>query len=754
MVIGAASAGLSLSAHCSPTGVARLDAGWTALFAGLVAWAAATSPWWALGLGSATLVAAGPTPGWTVLAAIATVVAMAIGARGRGFAVVRALLGAFIGQEAIRLQLHPFGRSSLVAGGVSVLLVVTGVSRRSGLVRRRCWIGAAGFAAAVVLAGAGLAGALGLAARPLITSERSIQSGLRAMRNGDPGQAASDLKAAARALGRANSWLRSPLAGPARLFPVMSQHARLLRHVTAIAHTGATTVAQSVLAMNPAAIRVSKGSVDVDSIGLLERPLRDTRDAVAALERSLVSTQSPWIVAPLRDRFSFLGRQATYARRQGDIAIRVVRLAASMLGHDGPRTYFVAFISPAEARGLGGFLGNFAEVVAVDGAVSVTRFGRTIDLIAGGDPHTARRVTRPADYLARYGRFGATTKAGAADPEFWDNVTMSPDLPSVAEVIAQLYPTSGGTKIDGVITIDPEGLRALLAITGPVKAQRSGLTLDRTNVVSFLLRDQYLQFPNDDPARKDALADVAATAMSALLTGAAPNPAQLAGTLGPALRDGHIQIWSLDARDQVDLRALGVSGELPRPRGDGFAVTISNGAPNKIDAYLTKATRYEAVVDPVSGAVEAKLTVTLTNAIPGTALPPVVVGNVVGAPSGTSISYVTVFSPLQLVAARVDGVDVPWVPEVERGWKTYSRFVRIAPHAAVMIEMTLRGRIDVSRGYWLQLRPQPGAMAEGVSVDVRTRNGLTVLRRRQRLETSIQLRGGLSWNRRPKRISP
>ena len=145
-------------------------------------------------------------------------------------------------------------------------------------------------------------------------------------------------------------------------------------------------------------------------------------------------------------------------------------------------------------------------------------------------------MTRPADYLARYGRFGATTKAGAADPEFWDNVTMSPDLPSVAEVIAQLYPTSGGTKIDGVITIDPEGLRALLAITGPVKAQRSGLTLDRTNVVSFLLRDQYLQFPNDDPARKDALADVAATAMSALLTGAAPNPAQLAGTALKGLR--------------------------------------------------------------------------------------------------------------------------------------------------------------------------------------------------------------------------
>ena len=228
------------------------------------------------------------------------------------------------------------------------------------------------------------------------------------------------------------------------------------------------------------------------------------------------------------------------------------------------------------------------------------------------------------------------------------------------------------------------------------------------------------------------------------------------GLLIPAKADlGFLCNGCRDGAD-VAVAALDRTGRLRSGygRGDGFAVTISNGAPNKIDAYLTKATRYEAVVDPVSGAVEAKLTVTLTNAIPGTALPPVVVGNVVGAPSGTSISYVTVFSPLQLMAARVDGVDVPWVPEVERGWKTYSRFVRIAPHAAVMIEMTLRGRVDVSRGYWLQLRPQPGAMAEGVSIDVRTRNGLTVLRRGQRLETSIQLRGGLSWNRRLKRISP
>ena len=77
-----------------------------------------------------------------------------------------------------------------------------------------------------------------------------------------------------------------------------------------------------------------------------------------------------------------------------------------------------------------------------------------------GGPAAAKRITGPADSVARYGQF---------DPaHYWQNVTMSPDFPSVGRVIAQLFPESGGVPIDGVLRLDPAALQGLLQLAGPV----------------------------------------------------------------------------------------------------------------------------------------------------------------------------------------------------------------------------------------------------------------------------------------------
>ena len=39
-----------------------------------------------------------------------------------------------------------------------------------------------------------------------------------------------------------------------------------------------------------------------------------------------------------------------------------MRLAPQMLGAEGVRRYFIAFTTPAEARGMGGFMGNWAVI--------------------------------------------------------------------------------------------------------------------------------------------------------------------------------------------------------------------------------------------------------------------------------------------------------------------------------------------------------------------------------------------------------
>ena len=72
---------------------------------------------------------------------------------------------------------------------------------------------------------------------------------------------------------------------------------------------------------------------------------------------------------------------------------------------------------------------------------------------------------------------GGSAPASTAQPvaiDFWSNVTMSPDFPSITEVIAQLYPASGGTPIDGAIAIDVESIARFLELTGPLQVERTG----------------------------------------------------------------------------------------------------------------------------------------------------------------------------------------------------------------------------------------------------------------------------------------
>lgn len=142
-----------------------------------------------------------------------------------------------------------------------------------------------------------------------------------------------------------------------------------------------------------------------------------------------------------------------------------VRNAPTMLGADGPRVYFLTFTTPSEAHGLGGYMGNWAEVTITDGRLEVTAFGRTIDLYG---EHQEKTIPHMSDeYAERYGDFLLNDVDNRiAGLEVWANVTVSPDFPSVAATIADLYPQSGGTQVDGVFVLDIYAVAKLMEITG------------------------------------------------------------------------------------------------------------------------------------------------------------------------------------------------------------------------------------------------------------------------------------------------
>ena len=144
-----------------------------------------------------------------------------------------------------------------------------------------------------------------------------------------------------------------------------------------------------------------------------------------------------------------------------------------MLGADEPRTYLVLFTTPSESRGLGGFVGSYAELTVDDGQLTLSDFGRAQDLDAAAGQAGAR-VDGHEEFLRQYGRFGFDADGAVGDAAF-RNLAMTPDFPTVAEIAADLYAQTTGRQVDGVIAMDPFVVSALLRYTGPIDLP----TLDR-----------------------------------------------------------------------------------------------------------------------------------------------------------------------------------------------------------------------------------------------------------------------------------
>src|SRR5207248_684885 len=100
---------------------------------------------------------------------------------------------------------------------------------------------------------------------------------------------------------------------------------------------------------------------------------------------------------------------------------------------------------------------------------------RTSEFDAAGAP--PRTLQAPKDFVRRYSRFDVARE--------WTNVNMSPDFPTVAAVIADQYKQYSGTRVDGVIAVDPLGLAHLLTLTGPVQVPGWPTPIGANNVVKI-----------------------------------------------------------------------------------------------------------------------------------------------------------------------------------------------------------------------------------------------------------------------------
>ena len=151
-------------------------------------------------------------------------------------------------------------------------------------------------------------------------------------------------------------------------------------------------------------------------------------------------------------------------------------------------------------------------------------------------------------------------------------------------------------------------------------------------------------------------------------------------------------MWSADPEAQQLLERVGLGGAIPALDGrEGWAVTVSNAAGNKIDSFLSATTSYDSSLDTTTGLTSAVIRVELTNTAPRSGLPRDVIGNEIGLPSGTSLLHVSAHSSLELVEATVEGTPVDVEVVTEADWNVYSRLVNIPAGEVVTLEFRVEG---------------------------------------------------------------
>lgn len=725
--VAVAAAGGVVAAGASPTGVRATDVVLVGAATAAAVWAASSAPWWMFMVGSAVAAAFAPDAWLLVLALAALVGSGVLGMRRRPLPWARACVAGVILQVLARLgDRWMLGGTALVAITTAVAVGIAGLLRRSRRYRRRAWVALAVVAGAGVLA----VGAFALAARSvrgtLEDGADDARLGIDLLADGELDEAKVHFAAAADRFDEVSDSLDGASAQPARLVPVLSQHRRAVVELAEVAARSLRTINSVLDGTDLDAVRLVNGKVDLGAIDGLLVSLRSVTATLDELRSTIDDVDSPWLVEPVRDQLGELRTDLVEQQQRGERSIRVLDLLPRMLGDDGVRRYFVAFTTPAEARGLGGFLGNWVEIEIDGGAVRVARFGRTRDLNLGGDT-AARRVSTSSDWLTRYGRFGFTNGPdGTTGIVPWSNITVSPDFPSTAQIIADLYPQSGGRHIDGVVVVDVEAVGGLLALTGPVDVPGLDNPVSAGSVVDLLLRTQYEQ--DDQQERKDFLEDIALATVERLLGGDLPGPTVLQDVLGPLVEQDRISVWSADAGEEAMLVDSGLGGELPPlANADGVAVTVNNQGANKIDVYLRRSFEYQATIDEDTGQIEATMTVTLANDAPASGLPDSVILNEVGQPPGTNQMYLSLFTSMRPVGADMDGEVVGIETTRELGWWVHSLIVDVPPGEQRVITVHLRGAVTEGVPYQVSVRPQPLVADEHWTIDVSTADGSPII---------------------------
>jgi len=361
----------------------------------------------------------------------------------------------------------------------------------------------------------------------------------------------------------------------------------------------------------------------------------------------------------------------------------LARELPAALGFNNPRQYLILNQNNNELRATGGFVGSYMLVEVYKGKLQSVLVDMT-QRIDGQNPKTTLALPEPLSTI--------TTSFGTRDANWYL------DFPTSAQTFQKLYEQVGGGTADGIIAINPEVIRDLLGVLGPVYLPDKDLTLTADNFVTAT-QEQIEVMDKHQTNPKEILNQFAPILLTRLLAATGTEIQRISVALTQRLTAKDILLYARSPKLQSVFMGLNLAGIVPTDTGgDMLAVVRSNLGGRKSSQTVAEEIHHTANIN-LAGDVTDTLQLNYTHT--GTDV----------FPDGPNKDYVRVFLPSGSVRISAHGQDYGTTVEsfTENDKTVLAFWLTTAPGETKTVELSYRLSTKMTDRYHLEVVKQPGA---------------------------------------------
>lgn len=282
-----------------------------------------------------------------------------------------------------------------------------------------------------------------------------------------------------------------------------------------------------------------------------------------------------------------------------------IEFLPELMGFEKPKKYLLLFQNNMELRPGGGFIGSYGIVNFDKGKMGKIQIHDVYD----ADGKLKTHIEPP--YALR--RYGGVSHWFLRDSNFDIDGTTN------AAAAADILKRSTGESVDGVISIDTNFIKNLLAVMGPVEVADYKETVTADNFYMLTQKHAEDNFFPGSTQKKDFLRALLNSMLTKLSSGEERSYLQIVKALEKSLKEKHMILAFPDESIQKMMTASNLSGTLWDKRrreensfSDFFGVVDANIGGNKGNYYLKRDVAQSVTVSD-SGQLFGEATITYEN---------------------------------------------------------------------------------------------------------------------------------------------